>query len=169
MVKKIIKITMSVLILLGFLIGISFLITFGRTSSINLSVVNPLIKKEAQLPAIIEEDEDHTIYVLIYDEENADCIYLDEVLLREISNANNEIIFDEIYRVQYKNSAKTYNNQTIKNMYQIETIPAIVKIAKSENTPENTFEILDKYEWIGHKEKDQQAINDFLIRNNLLD
>lgn len=164
MLKKIIKIIMSVLIGLGFLIGISFLITYGRTSSINLSVVNPSIKKESQLSSIIEADEDQTIYVLIYDEENADCIYLDEVLLREISNANNEIIFDEIYRVQYKNSAKTYNNQTIKNMYQIETIPAIVKLTKTADV----FEVLDKYEWIGQKEKDQQAINDFLIRNNLL-
>ena len=85
-------------------------------------------------------------------------------MLRQISNENGEIHFDEIYKINYKDSSSTYNNQIIKNLYSIESIPAIVKVKKLDSG----YDILDTFEWSANTKTDIENLTAFLKRNELI-
>lgn len=162
--KKTFKIAAAAAAILAILAALSLLYTYMKLQKVNLSVVNAKLYKESEMTEVFESDEDHTIYVFVYDSENEDCIYLDEVLLRQISNENGEIHFDEIYKVNYKDSSSTYNNQIIKNLYSIESIPAIVKVHKTDTG----YDILDTFEWSANTKTDTENLTAFLKRNELI-
>lgn len=162
--KKTFKIAAAAVAILAILAALSLLYTYMKLQKVNLSVVNAKLYKESEMTEVFESDEDHTLYVFVYDSENEDCIYLDEVLLRQISNENGEIHFDEIYKVNYKNSSSTYNNQIIKNLYSIESIPAIVKVQKTDTG----FNTLDSFEWSANTKTDTENLMAFLKRNELI-
>lgn len=162
--KKTFKIAAAAVVILAILAALSLLYSYMKLQKVNLSVVNAKLYKESEMTEVFESDEDHTVYVFVYDSENEDCIYLDEVLLRQISNENGEIHFDEIYKVNYKDSSSTYNNQIIKNLYSIESIPAIVKIHKIDSG----YDILDKFEWSANTKTDTENLTAFLKRNELI-
>lgn len=162
--KKTFKIAAIVVAILATLASLSLLYTYMKLQKVNLSVVNAKIYKESEMAEVFEKAENHTIFVFVYDSENEDCIYLDEVMLRQISNEFGEIRFDEIYKINYKNSSSTYNNQTIKNLYSIENIPAIVKVMKTDNG----YDILDTFEWSADTKTDSENLKAFLKRNELI-
>lgn len=164
MLKRILLSLLGLLISLCVLGAASYIVSYNKTSKIVLSVVNKTVIKESQLANIFENDEDSTIYLMIYDPENDDCIYLDEVLLRNKSMENNEVSFDEIYKINYKNTVKAYNAQKIKNLYQVETIPCIVKVKEVEEK----YEILDKFEWSTSEKENLENLDRFLKENKFI-
>ena len=162
--KKTLKIVAVAVAIFAILAALSLLYTYMKLQKVNLSVVNAKLYKESEITDVFEAAEDHTIYVFVYDSENEDCIYLDEVMLRQISNENGEIHFDEIYKINYKDSSSTYNNQIIKNLYSIESIPAIVKVKKLDSG----YDILDTFEWSANTKTDIENLTAFLKRNELI-
>ncbi len=162
--KKTLKIAAVAAAIFAILAALSLLYTYMKLQKVNLSVVNAKLYKESEITDVLEAAEDHTIYVFIYDSENEDCIYLDEVMLRQISNENGEIHFDEIYKINYKDSSSTYNNQIIKNLYSIESIPAIIKVKKLDSG----YDILDTFEWSANTKTDIENLTAFLKRNELI-
>ncbi|GAA6426817.1 hypothetical protein [Dielma fastidiosa] len=162
--KKTLKIAAVAVAIFAILAALSLLYTYMKLQKVNLSVVNAKLYKESEITDVFEAAEDHTTYVFVYDSENEDCIYLDEVMLRQISNENGEIHFDEIYKINYKDSSSTYNNQIIKNLYSIESIPAIVKVKKLDSG----YDILDTFEWSANTKTDIENLTAFLKRNELI-
>ena len=162
--KKTLKIAAVAVAIFAILAALSLLYTYMKLQKVNLSVVNAKLYKESEITDVFEAAEDHTTYVFVYDSENEDCIYLDEVMIRQISNENGEIHFDEIYKINYKDSSSTYNNQIIKNLYSIESIPAIVKVKKLDSG----YDILDTFEWSANTKTDIENLTAFLKRNELI-
>lgn len=166
MIKKVIKIISIISILFTVLIVSSLLLSKYRLSKYNNSVINDEIILYNEVDRLFEKTTDKTIYVFLYDEENDDCIYLDEVLLKDISNDHNGIIFEDIYKVKYEQSYRSYVHQLIKNTYQIESFPAIVAIEKDGN---NGFIKKDSFEYLSDQEKNEKNLKEFLERNNFFE
>ncbi len=166
MIKKAIKIISIISILFTVLIASSLLLSKYRLGKYNNSVINDEIIQYNEIDRLFEKTTDTTIYVFLYDEENDDCIYLDEVLLKDISNDHNGIVFQDIYKVKYEQSYRSYIHQLIKNTYQIENFPAIVAIEKDGN---NGFIKKDSFEYLSDQEKNEKNLEKFLERNNFFD
>lgn len=164
MLKRILLSLLCLLVSLCILGAASYIVSYNKSSKIELSVVNKEIIKESQLTSLFESDTDSTLYLMIYDYDNDDCIYLDEVLLRNKSMENSEVLFDEIYKINYKNTVKAYNAQKIKNLYQVETIPSIVKVKKVDEK----YEILDKFEWSSVEKENLENLDRFLKDNQFI-
>ena len=164
MYKKVMLILLGIIVSLGVLGGISLMLSYNKTSRVNLSVVNQVTVKESQLDSLYEAADDNTIYLFIYDPDNEDCIYLDEVLLRNKSIENQEISFDKITKITYKNTTKAYTAQKIINLYQVETIPALVKIQKQGDKTVT----LDKFEWSSSEEDNIKNLTRFLVDNKFI-
>ncbi len=162
--KRVIKVLVLILIILIALICASLALSNYRRNQVQLSVVNPVTYVQADIPSLFDEMNTDTLHLMIYDSENDDCIYLDEVMLKEISFDYDGTELDSIYKIVYEDSSRTYTNQTIKNTYQIQAIPAIVTIEQTESG----FTKTDSFEWSGNTEEDKQALTDYLLRNGLI-
>lgn len=166
MIKKAIKILSIISVLFTVLIISSLLLSNYRLSKYNNSVINDEIIPYNEINHLFEKTSNDTIFVFLYDDENDDCIYLDEVLLKDISNDYNGITFEDIYKVKYEQSYRSYVHQLIKNTYQIETFPAIVAIKKNDN---DSYEKVDSFEYLIDQEKNEKNLKSFLERNHFLE
>ena len=165
MIKKAIKIISIISFLFIILIASSLLLSKYRLGKYNNSVINDEMIQYNEVDRLFEKTTDKTIYVFLYVEENDACIYLDEVLLKDISNDYNGIIFEDIYKVKYEQSYRSYVHQLIKNTYQIENFPAIVAIEKDENG----YIKKDSFEYLSDQEKNEKNLHEFLKRNHFLE
>lgn len=166
MIKKAIKIITIISILFFVLILSSLFLSNYRLSKYNNSVINDEIIPYDEVDRLFEKTTDETIYVFLYDKDDDDCIYLDEVLLKDISNNYNGIKFEDIYKVEYEQSYRSYIHQLIKNTYQIETFPAIVAIQKDDN---GKFIKIDSFEYQTSQEKNEENLEAFLERNHFFE
>lgn len=166
MIKKTFKILSIISILFAVLIVSSILLSNYRLSKYKNSVINDEIIPYNEVSRLFEKTTDKTIYVFLYDDENDDCIYLDEVLLKDISNEHNGILFEDIYKVKYEQSYRSYIHQLIKNTYQIDTFPAIVAIQKVDD---NRFKKVDSFEYLTNQEKNEMNLEAFLDRNHFFE
>ncbi|WP_294561198.1 hypothetical protein, partial [uncultured Traorella sp.] len=94
-----------------------------------------------------------------------DCIYLDEVLLKEISYEHNGITFENIYKVEYEQSYRSYIRQMIQNTFNIRSFPAIVALTQTEDGYEKT----DSFEYVINQEENLENLESFLERNHFFD
>lgn len=90
---------------------------------------------------------------------------MDEVLLKEISYNHNGLIFQDIYKVIYEQSYRSFISQMIKNTYQIKSFPAIVAIQKTTDG----FEKLDSFEYTTDQKENLKNLNAFLERNHFFE
>lgn len=162
--KKILIRIAAILILLGALIFASIAYSNYRISLYSLSVVNEQKITESDIYEILKDDEDHQMIVMIYDPADENSIYLDEVLMKDISIAYNGLMFEDIYRVVYENTQRAYNAQIIKNTYDIPALPAIVVIEQKDHS----FVTLDSFSWNNQISDGKTELLDFLGRNQLL-
>lgn len=162
--KRTIRIVFIILVVFTGLICTSLAISQYRRNQVQLSVVNSKIYEQQAIPELFKLENTDTIHIMIYDKESNDCVYLDEVLLKEISYEHQGIEFENIYKIAYEDIYRAYTNQKIKNIYQVEAIPAIVKIKKTTSG----FEKVDAYEWVGSPSEDKANLIDYLTRNGLL-
>ncbi len=165
MIKKILKTGVFFLVIFALLLGASYLISQSRLHRYSNTVVNSETFSYRKIDAIFEKTNSDTIYVFLYDKDSEDCVYLDEVILKQISYEHNGILFEDIYKVIYENSYRSYIAQMIKNTYQIETFPAIVAIQKKDDT----YEKLDSFEYTSDQKKNKKELNAFLERNHFFD
>ena len=166
MIKKAIKILSIISIIFAVLILSSILLSKYRLGKYNNTVVNDEIIPYNEVNRLFGKTTDRTIFVFLYDDENDDCIYLDEVLLKDISNDYNGIIFEDIYKVEYEQSYRSYVHQLIKNTYHIETFPAIVAIQKDGV---DNFKKVDSFEYLADQDKNEKNLHSFLERNHFFE
>lgn len=166
MIKKTLKIFLVLSIIFTILICLSQLLSNYRLSKYNNSVVNDEIIHYEDVNLLFKKTNEDIIYIFLYDKENDDCIYLDEVLLKDISNNHNGIVFEEIYKVQYEQSYRSYIQQLIKNTYQINTFPAIIALQKDEN---GKYLTIDKFEYISDQNKNIKNLEAFLKKNHFFE
>ncbi|MGN1343737.1 MAG: hypothetical protein ACI4U3_04105 [Traorella sp.] len=165
MYKKIIKIFLGISILLTLLIILSLSISHYRLTKYNNSVVNDEIIDYHDIEYLFTKTNQDTIYVFLYDKQDEDCIYLDEVLLKEISNKHNGIKFEDIYKVEYEQSYRSYISQIIKNSYNISSFPAIVSLQKTENG----FIQIDCFEYTSDQNTNLTNLENYLNRNHFFE
>lgn len=165
MLKKILKIVSSLAVLFSLLLIISNFISEYRLHKYNNSVVNEEVFPYNQIDSIFEKTNSDTIYVFLYDEDSDDCVYLDEVLLKEISYEHNGITFENIYKVNYEQSYRSYIRQIIKNTFNIDSFPAIVAISKTEDS----YEKVDSFEYVVNSEENLENLESFLERNQFFE
>ena len=161
MFKKGIKIFLSFTIIFVALIGLSLSISDYRLNKYTNTVVNDEIIDYKNIDYLFNKTSEPIIYVFLYDSDNDDCIYLDEVLLKRISNNHNGIIFEDIYKVVYDQSYRSYIQQIIKNTYNISSFPAIVALEKTDNG----FVTKDKFEYTLNQNENIENLEKFLDRN----
>ena len=165
MLKKILKIAAILVVLFSLLLIISKFISDYRLHKYNNSVVNEEVFPYNQIDSIFEKTNSDTIYVFLYDEDSDDCIYLDEVLLKEISYEHNGITFENIYKVEYEQSYRSYIRQMIQNTFNIRSFPAIVALTRTEDGYEKT----DSFEYDINQEENLENLESFLERNHFFD
>ena len=165
MYKKALKIILTLAVIFSVLIMISKMISDYRLNKYHNSVVNDQIYPYKKIDQIFEKTNSDTIYVFLYDADSDDCIYLDEVLLKEISYEHNGIIFEDIYKVRYEQSFRSYIHQMIKNTFNINSFPAIVAIQKNEDG----YEKIDSFEYVVNQQENLQNLEDFLNRNHFFE
>ena len=161
MIKKGIKIFLIFSIIFAGLISLSLAISNYRINKYTNTVVNDEIIDYKNINYLFNKTSEPVIYVFLYDSDNDDCIYLDEVLLKKISNSHNGIIFEDIYKVVYEQSYRSYIQQIIKNTYNISSFPAIVALEKTENG----FKTKDKFEYTLNQNNNIENLENFLERN----
>lgn len=160
--KRIFKRSLIILVIFFLLIGASLAISKYRRNQVQLSVVNKTTYQFSDLVSLLEEHD--PLYVMIYDSQSNDCIYLDEVLLKEISYEHEGIEFNEIYKITYDDLFRTYIYQTVKNTYHVASLPAIVTLQKTKED----FETLDAYEWVENPQENRENLEAYLIRNGFI-
>ena len=165
MFKKAIKIFIIFSILLVCLISLSLSISKYRLNKYSNIVVNDEIIDKDNIEYLFEKTNQNIIYIFLYDSDNDDCIYLDEVLLKEISNNHNGLLFEDIYKVAYEQSYRSYTQQIIKNTYNISSFPAIVALEKTETG----FKTIDKFEYTTNQTNNINNLEKFLNRNHFFD
>lgn len=161
MTKRIIKIILALSIPIVLLIGASYAISNYRLNRYHNSVVNDEEFSYKEINQLFKKTNSDTIYVFLYDKESDDAVYLDEVLLKEISYEHNGIIFEDIYKVVYEQSYRSYINQMIKNTYQVESFPAIITLTKTEDG----FEKKDSFEYSTDQNENIKNLNRYLEDN----
>lgn len=165
MIKKAIKILLIMTIIFSILILSSIFLSNYRLNKYKRSVVNDEIIPYDEVTRLFDKTTEDIIYVFLYDKEDDNCIYLDEVLLKDISNDYNGILFEDIYKVEYEQSYRSYVHQLIKNTYQIEKFPAIVAIKKDNEK----YTKIDSFEYIANQEKNEENLEAFLNRNHFFE
>ncbi len=165
MLKKILKIVAILVVLFSLLLIISKFISDYRLHKYNNSVVNDEVFPYNQIDSIFDKTNSDTIYVFLYDKDSDDCIYLDEVLLKEISYEHNGITFENIYKVEYEQSYRSYIRQMIQNTFNIRSFPAIVALTRTEDGYEKT----DSFEYVINQEENLENLESFLERNHFFD
>lgn len=165
MFKKALKIIGILAFIFFILIFFSKSISNYRLNKYNNSVVNDEIFQNKKIDNIFEKTNSDTIYIFLYDPDSDDCIYLDEVLLKEISYEHNGILFEDIYKVTYEQSYRSYIQQMIKNTFNIKSFPAIVAIQKSEDG----YEKIDSFEYVINQKENLKNLESFLDRNHFFD
>ncbi len=165
MLKKILKIVAILVVLFSLLLIISKFISDYRLHKYNNSVVNDEVFPYNQIDSIFDKTNSDTIYVFLYDKDSDDCIYLDEVLLKEISYEHNGITFENIYKVEYEQSYRSYIRQMIQNTFNIRSFPAIVALTKTEDGYEKT----DSFEYVINQEENLENLESFLERNHFFE
>lgn len=162
MLKKYLKIGIVGFVLLGILIFISVNLSNYRLNKYRDSVVNNLVYKNNQIDKVFENSDNDLAYLFLYDPNDDDCIYLDEVLLKQLSYDHNGIRFDQIYKITYEQSYRSYIQQLIRNTYSISSFPAIVAVKKTEDG----FEKVDSFEYTVDQKRNADQLNKFLERNH---
>lgn len=165
MLKKILKIVAILVVLFSLLLIISKFISDYRLHKYNNSVVNDEVFPYNQIDSIFDKTNSDTIYVFLYDKDSDDCIYLDEVLLKEISYEHNGITFENIYKVEYEQSYRSYIRQMIQNTFNIRSFPAIVALTRTEDGYEKT----DSFEYVINQEENLENLESFLERNHFFE
>lgn len=165
MLKKILKIVAILVVLFSLLLIISKFISDYRLHKYNNSVVNDEVFPYNQIDSIFDKTNSDTIYVFLYDKDSDDCIYLDEVLLKEISYEHNGITFENIYKVEYEQSYRSYIRQMIQNTFNIRSFPAIVALTQTEDGYEKT----DSFEYVINQEENLENLESFLERNHFFE
>ena len=165
MLKKILKIVAILVVLFSLHLIISKFISDYRLHKYNNSVVNDEVFPYNQIDSIFDKTNSDTIYVFLYDKDSDDCIYLDEVLLKEISYEHNGITFENIYKVEYEQSYRSYIRQMIQNTFNIRSFPAIVALTRTEDGYEKT----DSFEYVINQEENLENLESFLERNHFFD
>lgn len=135
-----------------------------RANKYKISVVDQKKYQQSDIQSIFVEQHDESIYIMLYDDQNDDCIYLDQVLLKQISYENNGLLFENIHKISVSETSKTFNIQILKNTYHIESIPAIIKLNQDNEGYINE----DSFQWSGNLENDTEQLNAFLIRNGFI-
>lgn len=162
--KKSIKVIVGIAVILLLLIVTSIITSYIRINQYKTSTLNHEVYEQNQLNELFENVGSDTVTVFIYDADNEDCRYIDEILLQQISYKYNGIRFDSIYKIQYENTYRSYIEQILKNTYHVDKIPAIVTIKKNEQG----FEKIDAFEYTGNPKTDRINLEDFLNRNEML-
>lgn len=162
--KKYLKGIIVTLIILTLLILISIMFSTYRANKYKISVVNQTKYQQNDIQSIFVEHRDESIYIMLHDDQNDDCVYLDQVLLKQISYENNGLLFEDIHKISVSETSKTFNIQILKNTYHIETIPAIIKLNQDSEGYINE----DNFQWSGNLETDTKLLNEFLIRNGFI-
>lgn len=162
--KKSLKVIVAIAVILLLLIVTSIITSTLRMNQYQTSTLNHEIYEQNQLYQLFENIGSDTVTVFIYDDDNEDCRYIDEVLLQQISYKYNGIRFDSIYKIQYENTYRSYIAQVLKNTYHVEKIPAIVTIKMSDKG----FEKIDAFEYTGNPTTDSTNLEDFLNRSEML-
>ena len=166
MSKNGLKIFLFLTVIFFGLIGLSLAISDYRINKYTNTVVNDEIIDYKNIDYLFKKTNENIVYAFLYDSDNDDCIYLDEVLLKDISNDHNGIQFHDIYKVNYEQSYRSYIHQLIKNTYQIESFPAIVAIKK---TDDDSFIKTDSFEYQSDQEKNKKNLQAFLERNQFFE
>lgn len=147
---------------IGTLIISSIAYSNYRISLYSLSVVNSTKIRESDILEMLRDEEDHQIIVMIYDSADENSIYLDEVLMKDISIEHNGWVFEDIYRVLYENTHKAYTAQIIKNTYHVDNLPALVLLELDGDN----YKTLDFFSWNSNITEGKKQLIDFLERNN---
>lgn len=166
MLKKALKLVLVLFIVFTTLILSSQALSRYRLNKYNNSVINDEVFHYQDVDSIFNKTRYETIFVFLYDKENDDCVYLDEVLLKDISNDYNGIIFEDIYKIEYERSYQSYVKQLIRNTYHIESFPAIVAIQKG---PNDTYTKIDSFEYSSNQEENLKNLEAFLERHHFLE
>lgn len=146
----------------GLCVCLSLWLSNYRLNKYNNSVVNDEIVEYTNIDYIYEKTNKDVIYVFLYDKDNDDCIYLDEVLLKEISNNHGGMKFEDIYKVEYEQSYRSYITQLIKNRYQVSSFPAIVTLKRTNDGYVN----LDCFEYGSGQTTNLNNLEQYLQRNS---
>ena len=165
MIKRITAIIILIIAAFAALIGSSYLYTYYKEQTIyEQSPIHTDNIKDSDVIDFLKEAGDQTAYFLIYDNENPDCIYVDQVILNEIANEY-QIQFDMIHRIIVKNTDSLYSRQKILNKYSIDTIPALVKVQLQGET----ILMLDKTSYQYSIPDDKAEVRSFLVRNGIIE
>lgn len=146
------------------LVVTSIITSYIRINQYKSSTLNHEIYQQDQLEQLFEDINSDQVTLFIYDVDNEDCLFIDEILLQQISYQYNGIRFDDIYKIQYENTYRSYIQQILKNTYHVDKIPAIVTIQKKDQG----FEKIDAFEYSGIPETDHKNLEKFLERNEML-
>ena len=165
MSKKGLKIFLLLTVIFFGLIGLSLAISDYRINKYTNTVVNDEIIDYKNIDYLFKKTNENVVYAFLYDLDNDDCIYLDEVLLKEISNHHNGIVFEDIYKISYEQSYRSYIQQIIKNTYNISTFPAIVALERTDTG----FKTKDKFEYTSNQSYNITNLEKFLDRNHFFD
>ena len=163
--KRGLKIFLILTVIFFSLIGLSLMISKFRINKYTNTVVNDEIIDYKNIDYLFEKTNENVVYAFLYDSDNDDCIYLDEVLLKEISNHYNGIVFEDIYKISYEQSYRSYIQQIIKNTYSISSFPAIVALEKSDDG----FTTKDKFEYTTNQSNNLTNLEKFLERNHFFE
>lgn len=162
--KRFIQYFSIISVILLLLIVTSIITSYFKISEYQTSTLNHEIYSKDDLPQLFEDTHSDQVYIFIYDEENEDCRYIDEVLFQQISYQYNGIRFNDIYKVQYADTYRSYVTQILKNTFHVNAIPAIVSIEKTDKG----YKKLDSFEYSGNPKTDSKNLEDFLQRNEML-
>lgn len=162
--KKLFKYISILALIILLLVVTSIITSYIRINQYKSSTLNHEIYQQDQLEQLFEDINSDQVTLFIYDVDNEDCLFIDEILLQQISYQYNGIRFDDIYKIQYENTYRSYIQQILKNTYHVDKIPAIVTIQKKDQG----FEKIDAFEYSGIPETDHKNLEKFLERNEML-
>lgn len=131
MLKKITVIALSFLIFIGCLTVASYWFSTRKATNIIKEVYNSQAYTYPYMDYIDKLKED-TVFLFFYDENNDDCVYLKNVILPQISNKHDSIVFKNMYQINIEFIDDEVFIQTLKNAYQISTVPSIVRMDRNE-------------------------------------
>lgn len=141
------------------------MISNSRLSKYRNSVVNTELYDYQDIHDIFDKTNSEIIYVFLYDKDSDDCIYLDEVLLKQISYNHNGILFENIYKVVYEQSYRSYVTQMIHNTFDISSFPALVAVKKDGDS----LIKVDSFEYISNQDENLENLEAFLERNGFFE
>lgn len=131
MLKKITVIALSFLIFIGCLTAASYWFSTRKATNIVKEVYNTETFTYPYMDYINDLKED-TVFLFFYDENNDDCIYMKNVLLPQISNKHDSIIFKNMYQINIDFLDDEVYIQTLKNAYQISTVPSMIRLDRND-------------------------------------